>query len=84
MDDQKIKLIWDFRGPTAHEVARHHQEHLKEYIASEEGLSIEITGYKDLSSLHSLAFMVVEESQMPRVRDALRPHRGEIYEELPE
>ncbi len=31
--------------------------------------------------MHSLAFMVVEEGQMPGVRDALRPHRGEIYED---
>ncbi len=77
---RKIKLIWDFRGPTAREVARHHQLHLKEYIAGSE-LSLDITGHKDLSSMHSLAFMVVEEGQMPGVRDALRPHRGEIYED---
>jgi hypothetical protein len=81
MGEKKIKLIWDFRGPTAHEVAKHHQEHLNEYIASEESLTLQITGHKDLSSLHSLAFMVIEENQLPQIRDTLRPHRGEIYEE---
>lgn len=81
MANKMIKLIWDFRGPTAHEVARHHQEHLKDYIATDESLAPGITGHKDLSSLHSVAFMVVEESQMSRVRDTLRPHRGEIYDE---
>lgn len=76
----KIKLIWDFRGPTAHAVAKHHQLHLKAYIEAE-GLLPDITGHKDLSSMHSLAYMVVEESQMTRVRDALLPHRGEVYTE---
>jgi hypothetical protein len=81
MEIMKIKLIWDFRGPTAHAIARHHQEHLKDYIAANEGLTLDITGHKDLSSMHSMAFMVVEEAEMPGVRDALHPHRGEIYEE---
>lgn len=78
---KKIKLIWDFRGPEASAIARHHQLHLKEYIAAEKLPGPEITGHKDLSNLHSLAFMVVEEEQMERVRDALRPHRGEVYVE---
>ncbi len=81
METRKIKLIWDFRGPTAHSVARHHEDHLKEYIAGNESLILDITGHSDLSDLHSLAFMVVEESEMPAVRDALRPHRGEIYDD---
>lgn len=81
MATRKIKLIWDFRGPEASSVARHHQVHLKEYIAAEKMPSLSITGHQDLSSMHSLAFMVVDESQMSRIRDALRPHRGEIYDE---
>ena len=80
MDEKMIKLIWDFRGPDAHGVALHHEAHLKEYIASED-MNVPLTGHKDLSDLHSVAFMVVAEGQMPQVRDALRPHRGEIYEE---
>lgn len=78
---RQIKLIWDFRGPTASEVARHHARHLQEYIVAED-LPLNITGYKDLSSAHSIAFMVVEETDMLRVRDALIPHRGEVYEEF--
>ncbi len=77
--DRKIKLIWDFRGETAAEVARHHELHLRDYIKKEE-LALNITGHKDLSGLHSMAYMVVEEDQMPGVRDVLRPHRGEVYE----
>ncbi len=77
---RKIKLIWDFRGPTASEVARHHEKHLREYITAED-LPLDITGYLDYSSAHSMAYMVVEESDMIRVRDALIPHRGEVFED---
>ena len=70
-------MIWDFRGPGAKEVARHHAVHLKEYAAAES--LPELTGVKDLSDLHSTAFLVVNEGRMPAVRDALKPHRGEVY-----
>lgn len=75
---RKIKLIWDFRGPTAKEVAKHHEKHLKDYIVAEK-LGLNITGNTELSSMHSIAFMVVEEVNMIKVRDALLPHRGEVY-----
>lgn len=77
---KKIKLIWDFRGASAHETARHHAEHLKEYMVHEE-LDPQIAGFSDYSSMHSIAYMVVEESSMPMVRDFLVPHRGELYDE---
>jgi hypothetical protein len=78
--ERKIRLIWDFRGPDASEIAKHHEIHLKEFIVKE-GLELNITGHKDLSDLHSIAYMVVKESGMLPVRDALLPHRGEIHTE---
>ena len=79
--NRRIKLIWDFRGPAAGEIARHHEKHLREYIVAED-LPLNITGYMDFSNAHSIAFMVVEETDMLSVRDALIPHRGEVYEDL--
>ena len=76
---RKIKLIWDFRGPAAYKTAEHHEIHLKEYIATE-NLGLNITGHKVLGDMHSIAYLVVEETEMIQVRDALRPHRGEVYE----
>ena len=76
---RKLKLIWDFRGPIAKKVAEHHLIHLKEYIATEQ-LSISITGVEDISNIHSLAFLVVDESDMKPIRDALKPHRGQVYQ----
>ena len=76
---RQIKLIWDFRGPAAAKTAEHHEIHLKEYINIEK-LSPNITGFKIIDELYALAFMVVNEENMIPVRDALKPHRGELFE----
>jgi hypothetical protein len=76
--DRKIKLIWDFRGPVALKTAEHHEKHLKEFIAIEE-LALNITGFEEVNEMHSLAYMVVDETNMITVRDTLKPHRGELY-----
>lgn len=75
---RRIKLLWDFRGPTASETAKHHAIHLKDFV-KKESLALDITGHSDLNEFHSIAFMVVEESYMIQIRDALLPHRGEVY-----
>lgn len=77
---RKIKLIWDFRGPAAAKTAEHHEIHLKEYIAIEK-LSLKITGFAILNDMHAIAYMVVTDEHMIPVRDALKPHRGEVYSE---
>lgn len=75
---RKIKLIWDFRGSTSAKTAEHHEIHLKEYIAIQK-LPINITGFEILNEMYAIAFMVVNEESMIQVRDALKPHRGEVY-----
>ena len=77
---RKIKLIWDFRGRAAAKTAEHHEIHLKEYIAIEK-LPLNTTGYDIHNDMHATAWMVVTDDFMIPVRDALKPHRGELYEE---
>ncbi|WP_418639043.1 hypothetical protein [Winogradskyella sp.] len=77
---RKLKLIWDFRGPAGQKTAAHHLIHLKEYIAINK-LNITITGVESISDMHSLAYLVVDESEMKPIRDALKPHRGQVYSE---
>ena len=77
--ERKIKLIWDFRGPAAAKTAEHHEKHLRQYIAIER-LPLEITGFEILNDMHAVAFMVVTDAEMISVRDALKPHRGELYD----
>lgn len=74
----KIKLIWDFRGTAAEKTAEHHEIHLKEFI-KKENLPLDTTGLEVKNELHALAFMVVFKDDMIRVRDLLKPHRGEVY-----
>ncbi len=75
---RKLKLIWDFHGPDAHKIAEHHEIHLKQYIQVER-LDITITGIEDIHDSHSIAFLVVDEAGMKPLRDALKPHRGQVY-----
>ena len=77
---RKIKLIWDFRGEVAAKTAEHHEIHLKEYITIEK-LEINITGFEIINEMHAIAFMVVTDQNMIAVRDTLKPHRGELFEE---
>lgn len=75
---RKLKLIWDFKGPDSLKIAEHHEIHLKDYIAIEK-LSLNITGFEIINEMHTIAFMVVNDDEMPPVRDALKPHRGQLY-----
>ncbi|MDI9312210.1 MAG: hypothetical protein QM535_18490 [Limnohabitans sp.] len=77
--NRKIKLIWDFRGVTAEQTAKHHETHLKEFIALEK-IELNITGFDIINEVHSTAWLVVFENEMISVRDKLKPHRGEVYE----
>ena len=76
---QHIKLIWDMRGPDAKPMAEHHLIHIKEYTLRE-NLELIDSGVAELSSLHSLAYIVINEDNMIKVRDALNPHHGERVE----
>ncbi len=78
--ERKIKLIWDFRGSAAAKTAEHHEIHLKEFIISEK-IELNITGFEIITEMHAIAFMVVTDETMIAVRDALKPHRGEVYSE---
>lgn len=73
-----IKLIWDFRGVDALKTAQHHTEHLSDFGKRE---NIRCTcGVDELTSMHSIAWIAVQEKDMLTVRDALIPHRGEEYQ----
>lgn len=76
---RQIKLIWDFRGEASAKTAEHHEIHLKQYIVIEK-LPLNITGFEIKNEIHAIAFMVVTDDHMIKVRDALKPHRGEIFE----
>ena len=75
---RKIKLIWDFKGHFAAKTAEHHEIHLKEFL-EKENYTLKITGFEILNVMYAIAFLVVEEKDMIRFRDVLKPHRGEVF-----
>ncbi len=76
---RKLKLIWDFRGPNAEKTAQHHELHLKEYLKIEKVFCDNI-GHKVINDMHATAYLIVNNSDMQKIRDDLKPHRGELYE----
>lgn len=71
-----IKLLWDFKGRDSMPIAEHHRIHLEEFI-KKEGLELQETGVHKVNDTYSIAYLMVSEEEMLRVRDALKPHRGE-------
>ena len=78
--DRKLKLIWDFRGETALKTAEHHCIHLKEFALIEKLHFYEIN-FSVISEMHAIAFIVVDEADMKTYRDALKPHRAQVFNE---
>ncbi|MFT6755994.1 MAG: hypothetical protein ACJAV9_001485, partial [Urechidicola sp.] len=54
-----------------------HCVHLKEYATLEKLHFYEIN-HLEISEMHSIAFITVDEVDMKTYRDALKPHRGEL------
>ena len=74
---KKIKMIWDFRGPGATQTAIHHVIHLKEYMQME-NLTHYGCDHLNESEFSAMAFLIVDEVHVPKLRAALKPHRGQL------
>jgi len=74
---EKIKLIWDFRGPNGKKTAIHHEKHLKEYFEIEKKKLFE-SGTENLNEMHSLAYAIINKKDLNETRKILRPNRGKI------
>ena len=68
---EKIKLIWDFRGPESAKIAKHHEIHLKDFIKREK-TAFNITGMENVSEMHTLVFMVIAREEMDSLRQKLK------------
>ncbi len=76
---RNVKLIWDFRGPNAERTAQHHELHLKEYLKVG-NVAFEETGQQNINDFHSIAYVIVNEDVMQKIREELKPHRGQVHE----
>lgn len=76
--EERVKLIWDFRGPNAAPVAKHHAKHLSEFTKTE-NLQNTICATEEINTMHHIAYLVVEKVNMNSLRESLKPNRGQRY-----
>ena len=74
---EKIKLIWDFRGPSSSQTAAHFNVHLLEFFASEKMLLIE-SGVEALNEFHHYTYAVIDRQNLEVIKSALKPTRGQL------
>ena len=75
----RVKMIWDFRGPNAVQIAEHHKTHLQEF-ARLEAIEDCILGTESVSDMHHIVYMVVDEPLVSDLRQRLKPNRGQRYQ----
>ena len=76
--DRRLKLIWDFKGPQSAKTAAHHLIHLDEYVVREK-IECLASGTEKINEHHHIAYIAIDEKNMPPVRDILKPHRGQLW-----
>tara|TARA_Y100001970_G_scaffold111416_1_gene139066 strand:+ start:2379 stop:2612 length:234 start_codon:yes stop_codon:yes gene_type:complete len=76
---EKIKLIWDFRGPDGKNIATHHEKHLKEFFEIENKKLFE-SGTESLNEVHHLAYTIILKKDLNEIKLILKPNRGEIVD----
>ena len=64
------------RGIDAEQMAKHHAIHLDEFAKRNE-LEGTFSGHQVMTPMHTIAYIIVKDTDMITARDALRPHRGE-------
>lgn len=72
---KRIKLTWEFRGSDAPKTAEHHKIHLGEYAAEHELLNCEV-GVDVFSDVYQAAVMIIDETDLEKVKNELKPQRG--------
>ena len=77
---ERIKFIWDFHGSSSKPTAAHHIKHLGEFVVAEKLQNI-LMDIEEISPKHHIAYMVVDKEMMDSLRQTLKPHRGQLYEE---
>ena len=74
---KKIRLFWDFRGPSSHQTALHFQDHLEVYLNNlSNKQELNITEVVQHNEAWASCALDIDETQMDQVKSALKPNRG--------
>lgn len=73
----RVRLFWDFFGPTAARTAEHFRKHLDEFLVKNSVTGCE-TGTSSSGAGHEAAFCVAPLETSEGLERALRPRRSEL------
>ena len=73
--ENKIRLVWDFRGADALKTAEHQLTHLVEFM-TKENISCLEKSLEQISKLQSICWIIIKESDLDFVKKRLKPNRG--------
>ena len=77
---RNIKLIWQFSGMDALQIADHHLLHLNEYISKEEIVVVD-KGTELINDFSSISFIIIDNYFVDKLRVDLKPHKAFIVEQ---
>ena len=73
--ENKISLIWGFRGVDALYSAKYQLTHHVEFMIKED-ISYLDKSSEQISELHSICSIIIKDSDLDFVKKRLKPHRG--------
>ena len=73
--ENKIRLVWDFRGEDALKTAEHQLTHIVEFMIKKD-VSYLDNSSEQISNLHSICWIIIKESDLDFIKKRLKPHRG--------
>ena len=73
--NNNIKLVWNFSGNDALEIARHHLKHIEEYVLLE-NIPLVKKGSKKINEFSAISYIVVTQNFLTKVKNDLKPHEG--------
>ena len=74
---EKIKLIWDFRGPSSKNTATHFKTHLLEFFESEK-INLDLCDIIAVNLSNHYKFVITNKVHLELIKSALKPNRGQL------
>ena len=70
-----LKFVWEFFGSDSEQLAKHHLNHLEEFLVKEEIIFSKIGASKE-SLNFSYSFVVLSTSNLEIIKSSLKPHKA--------
>ena len=70
-----LKFVWEFFGSDSEQLAKHHLNHLEEFLVKEEIIFSNIGATKE-SLNFSYSFVILNSSYLGIIKSSLKPHKA--------